>query len=172
MTRNLENKSLIGVFVITLFFLLSMPILLPSWRLLFFAPFLVVIYYQKSYTVSLWVSFLCGLFVDLLSSDRHLGMHAIDYSIATWLLYPQRRHFFAENLSTLPLMTLLFSLVSTGVLMGLIAIFEEPLSLSWQWGLTDFLYLPVADGCYAFLLFILPSVLLGRAPRRGQDYFM
>jgi hypothetical protein len=49
---------------------------------------------------------------------------------------------------------------------------EASLTLSWQWALTDLLAMPAFDSIYAFLVFILPPLLIGKRPKRGSDYFL
>lgn len=171
MPINLDRKSLSFALISTLAFVLAAPVLLPHWRLMFFAPFLIILYYQRSYLTCLWGALLCGLVIDLLSSDMRIGLHSVDYCLTTWLLYGQRRHFFADSLSTLPIMTILFSITATVIQVVIVHIFEQPLVVSWQWVLTDLVYMPLFDACYAFAWFVLPSVCFGRRPRRGRDYF-
>jgi rod shape-determining protein MreD len=169
---NLERKSIGFVFIASLFFVLCFPALFPSWRLMFFAPFLIILFYQKPFLTCLWISLLCGLLLDLLSSHVRIGMYAIDYCLTTWILYQQRRNFFADSLSTLPLMTFFFSVLATILQLGLIYVFQQKVIVSWQWVFTDLIYMPVFDALFAFSFFVLPAALIGKRPRRGKDYFM
>jgi rod shape-determining protein MreD len=169
---NLEHKRISLVLVATLIPLLCFPALFPGWRLMFFAPFLVILYYQKSFITCLWISLACGLLLDLLSSHERIGLNAADYCLTTFILYKQRRHFFADSLSTLPLMTLFFSFISTLLQLCLIYVFQNKVNISWQWAFTDLVAFPVLDATYAFVIFILPFLFFGKRPRRGRDYFM
>lgn len=168
----LDRKNLLFTCIVTLFFSVAMPVLLPQWRLNYFAPFIIILYYKKTYQMCLWGSFLCGLVIDLLSADLRIGLHALDYCVTTAILYRHRTHFFADSLTTLPLMIFLFSVIATAVQLILINVFEHSAEVSWQWVLTDLLYLPLFDALYGFVLFILPAVVVGRSPRRGRDYFL
>lgn len=172
MQQNLEQKNLTLSLVFVLFLTLSIPTLFPHMRLLFFAPFLIIVYYKKSFLASLWTSLFCGLFLDLLSSHTHLGFHATSYCLSTALLYSQRRNFFADSLSTLPLMTYFFSSIATLFQMGLMHFFEQRIQFSWEWVMTDLVYMPGLDALYAFACFILPARCFGKRPRRGRDYFL
>jgi rod shape-determining protein MreD len=169
---NLEHKRIGLVFAVTLFSVLCLPALFPSWRLIFFAPFLVILYYQKSYLSCLWISLSCGLLLDLLSAHERIGLHAVDYCLTTFILYKQRRHFFADSLTTLPIMTYLFSAISTLLQLGLIYIFQYKVQLSWEWVFTDLIYMPAMDALYAFVCFIFPAAIFGKRQRRGKEYFM
>ena len=171
MELNLDHKNIPLLLIFTLFAVLAGPVLLPSWHIMFFAPFLVVLYYQKSYINCLWCSLLAGLLLDLLAAPMRLGLYAVCYCLATGLLYNQKRHFFADSLSTLPLMTFFFSVVATSIEFGWVFMFEMPISFSWRWFLTDLVYLPSLDAAYAFGVFILPAVLFGKPRRLGKDYF-
>lgn len=169
---NLDRKSLTFALIITLAFVLMAPVLLPQWRLMFFSPFLVILFYQKDTLTSLWAALCCGFFIDLLSADARFGLHAVSYCLAATLLHGQRKHFFADSLSTLPIMTFAFSVTATGVQLILIYLFEREALISWQWVVTDLLYMPALDALYAFTGFILPAVCFGKRTRRGGEYFL
>lgn len=164
---NLYKKRIVLAFLASL--LLTLFTTVP---LMFFAPFLVILYYKKPLVTCLWWSLLCGLIVDLLSIQDRLGIHAMNYCIITWFLYRQRRNFFADSASTLPIMTFFFSVFSTLVEVILIDIFGTRMHLTWEWAMTDLLILPLFDAGFAFCYFILPFILLGKRPRKGQDYFL
>lgn len=168
---NLRNKNLFLAFLITFLLTLFQPALFPFLRLMFFVPFLIILFYQKSYLTCLWISFGCGLILDLLSSKTHFGLFALNYTLTTWILYERRRNFFGDNLSTLPIMTFFFSVITTVIQYGLMYMFENNFHLSFKWIVSDLLVMPLADSTYAFILFILPSFILGKTPRRGSDYF-
>lgn len=169
---NLERKNLIVIFLFSLLAVLLFPIMLPSWRLMLFAPFIVIIFYRKSYLVCLWWSLFCGLFIDLLSDHQQFGINALNYCLTTSLLYGQRRNFFADSPSTLPIMTFFFSSLSTFIQFLLMYIFEKENVFSWNWVLTDAFLMPFLDASFAFCCFIIPSVIFGKRPRKGKDYFL
>lgn len=167
----LDGKRLDIAFAICLFFMVSMPSIMPHIRLSFFAPFLIIACYQKSLPTCLWLALFCGLTLDLLSSYIRLGLHAFDYCLTLLILYPQRRNFFSDSVTTLPIMTFLFGMIST-LLMALLLYSVEALNVfSWPWIFTDLIFMPLLDGLYSFCCFILPVLLLGRPRRRPKDYF-
>lgn len=157
---NVEHKNIYSALFITLIAVLMGPTLFPSLRILFFAPFLVIIVYQISFLKCLWVSFFCGLLIDILSSNSHLGLYAGNYVLTTALIYHQRRNFFSDSISTLPLMTLFFSVVSTLLETFALYIFEKPLVSSWKWIGIDFILLPVVDALYSLMIFVMPTLFL------------
>lgn len=169
---NLEQKNLTYVVLFSVLMFLCLPIFFPAWRFMVFAPMLVIVFYKQSYIFCLWWSLLCGLFLDLLSAHTQFGLYAVNYCLTTLLLYAQRSNFFADSLTTLPLMTFFFAALSSMIQWALMYIFENENVFSWQWAMTDILYMPALDSVYAFLCFILPALLFGKRPMRGRDYFI
>lgn len=129
---------------------------MPNLRLTFFAPFLILMIYRKSIVPSLWIAFLCGLFLDLLATGMRLGLFALNYTLTILLLFQFKRYFFADRLSTLPLMTYFFAMTSTTLQALLQAIFERGNLLSWHWIITDLIALPLCDALFCFCFFALP----------------
>lgn len=170
-TISLDRQSLPLNFVITLLALFSLPIFAPQWHLAVIAPFLIVSYYQKPFIFSLWASLFCGLLLDLLSSQLPIGFHALAFCVTTLILYPQRRHFFADNLTTLPIMTYLFSTLSTAIQAGLHTILERPISFSWTWVFSELISMPALDSLYSFLIFIFLPFLFEKRQRHANEYF-
>ena len=152
--------------------MLIIPATLPSARLFFLAPFLIIMYYQKPLLTCLWASLLCGLMIDLLSSYERLGICAANYTLTTFILYRFREHFFSDSLSTLPLMTVFFALISTFVQLNFIFVFDQPVAITYVWFWHDLVLMPLADAFYAFAVFILPFLLFSKPRRKGKDYFM
>lgn len=107
----------------------------------------------------MWIAFSCGLWLDLFSSETRLGFFAFTYTLTTLLLYRLRWNFFADHLSTLPIMSGLFSCTSTLIEVITLSLAEKELLLSWPWVFTDLLILPALDGIYGFAIFILPEIL-------------
>lgn len=170
LSMNLEKKNIALTFLITLLLLLIGPRLFPNLPLAYVIPFLVIILYKKNFMISLWISCFVGLALDLISSANLFGLYACSYTLTTALLYKQRYHFFADSLSTLPLMTFFYSVLSTLILNIIMFGFEQNI-LSVSLLITDFLFLPFLDATYAFIVYVLPGYLLGKPIRRGSDYF-
>lgn len=172
MEVTLSRKRLDLVLIFSFLATLIIPVYFPYGRLLFFAPALIITYYKKNLIQSLWISLLCGLLMDLLSDNERFGLHTLAYCSTTLLLYKQRQHFFADSLSTLPLMTFFFASLSTLILATLLYTFENRAVYSVKWFFIDLLLLPSLDAIYAFSLFILPPLFMGKRPKKGKDYFM
>lgn len=154
---NLRDKNLLLSFLaMFIFSLIGMTF--SSIHLNFFAPFLIICYYQKSYPKALQYSILSGCIIDLFSSPLRFGIHALNYSLTTACIYHQKRNLFADNLTTLPLMTFLFSFVSTIIQVILLFIFATPIALSFTFIFSDLLFMPAMDALFSFCWFILPNL--------------
>ncbi len=169
---NLRTKNLKLIFLITSLFTLFLPNLFPFFRLLYFVPFLVIAIYQKPLTSCLWIAVICGMLMDLLSDGTRLGFYAMNYALTTFVLYPQRKNFFSDSISTLPLMSFFFAVISTTIEIAYRYSTGKLPPLNIHWAFADLLVMPVADGVYAFIVFILPFVIFGKQQRKGTDYFM
>ncbi len=168
---SLKNKSLICAFIAMLFFTLFSYLFSPLHRLMFFAPFLILVYYQKPYAKALQYSFFAGLIIDIFSSPARFGLHALNYTLTTALIYHQRRNLFNDNLMTMPIMTYLFSSLSTVIELILLYIFLKPVAFSFSFILSDLIFMPFFDACFSFCWFVIPSLLFKRNRLRnyGQE---
>lgn len=158
-------------FCIASFFALFGSALFPEVKLLFFTPFLALLYNRFPFHISLWMAALCGLFIDLLSSEFRLGFHTLSYSLTTFVLYHQKRHFFEDKPLAFSLFTLLISGSLTTLELLLISIFGQPLPLSKKLLITDALLLPIADSCYAFVCFSCPMMFYLHIKKVGLRAF-
>ena len=162
MTYNLCHKKTLFILLASLFLTLYTP-----YKLLFFAPYLVTLFYQRPQNSCLLSALLLGLLIDLLSSYSRFGITALNYFLCTLPLYPAKRHFFSDKLSTLPLMTFLFSLLSL-----LIHFITHPFMPTLSWIASDLFIMPLFDALAAFLLYIAPPLLIGKRVKRGREYFL
>ncbi|WP_166158657.1 MULTISPECIES: hypothetical protein [unclassified Neochlamydia] len=81
------------------------------------------------------------------------------------MIYPQKRHFFADHLSTLPIMTFLFSFTITFFQVIFLYILGTPLSIGMRWIVSDLFVMPLGDALFAFLYFILLPLSLQKKSR-------
>lgn len=169
---NLQTQSLKLTFFFALIPTICFPTLFPTLHLIYLAPYLVTLYYQRPYINCLWGSFLCGLLLDLLSQHHKLGLFAANFCLTTVILFPFRRNFFADTLTTLPIMTYFFSLIASLLQAVMMIGFGQTLQISFSWILTDVVLYPFLDATYAFGFFTLPFWILGKPQRKGKDYFL
>jgi rod shape-determining protein MreD len=169
---NLYKKNIKLLFLAALSLSLFMPVFFPAFRIHYFIPFIIVLFYRKPFIACLWGALACGVILDLLSPHGRIGLYAINYTVASAILYQQKRNFFADSLTTLPIMTFFFSVLSTLIQIILINVFEKTMSVSLSWFFKDLLFLPFVDTLFAFCVYILPFALFGKPVRKGKDYFM
>ncbi len=142
-------------FLIALFFTLFGTVFFPKIHIIPFAPFLAILFNRCTFPKSLWIACACGLVIDLLCSQAHFGLFALNYCLLTIALYKQRRNFFEDKTISLCLFTALISSFSTLIQLFLSASFDQGLPLSWQFIATSILLMPCVDALYAFLGFSL-----------------
>lgn len=138
--------------------------------ILAFAPFLAIVYNRQAFIPSLWTAALTGLIVDLLSASLPFGIHALNYTLTTALLY-RYRHYFVDKPIGLALFTGVFSLLSTTFRCLLLLLFGSDLPLNPLGLATDFLLMPLLDGLYALLCFSF-SILLYQFLRKQWFRFL
>ncbi len=148
-------------FCIGFFLLLISPSFFPSFRPLFFAPYLILSIYRFPLFPVLLRGILCGTLFDLASSHPFFGLTPLIYCITLLVLYTQKFNFFEDKLSTVPLMCGIFSLLFTCLEAGAFALFGGKITLSWRWALTDLLGMVFFDLLYALFFFALPFLLTG-----------
>jgi rod shape-determining protein MreD len=148
-----------SAFWISLFSTLFGPLFFPKFHLLYFAPYLVICIYRHSRFALLWRACGSGIILDLLTSTPFFGLTPLNYCLVCFLLYSQRHNFFEDKLSTLFIMTSLFSFFSTLVAVVLSFFAGKGYGLTCEWVVTDLVGMSFADGIYALLVFSLPFQL-------------
>lgn len=142
------------------------PLLFASSPLLYFAPFMILAFYRTPFNHALWWAFACGCVVDLFSSQTPLGTYALNYCCTTFLLYKTKDHFFEDRLSTLPVMTLLFSTLSNSLQGILLYAFGKAFHLSLEWVQEELILTPLKTALFAIFAFTLPVIAVQRLRRR------
>ncbi len=149
-------------FLIAFLAMLFSPLYFPHLHLLFFAPYLVTCFYKQSRYSVLWKSLGCGLIIDLFSSTPLFGATTLNYCVTSLLLYRQRRNFFEDQTLTLPLMTFLFSSISSIITALLYLVFASKYTFSLRWIVTDLFEMPILDALYALVFFAIPFQLTAK----------
>lgn len=146
-----ENVSIGLALCAALLPTLLVPALYPQVHLFFFCPFLILLIYRRPLAYTLYASLGLGLLLDLLSAHQRLGLHALALCATTGLLFRYRSRLFPDKATTLPIMTYLYSALSTALLFLLLRAFDQPLVPTWEWVATDLLLWPVFDAIYAVI---------------------
>lgn len=165
-----RKHSLIPFFLFTTLLFIFSNILPNKIHLTLFAPFIIMCYYRQTYIACLWISMLCGLIQDLLSSHEYFGIHTLNYSLTTWIIYNKKCHFFEDSISTTPFLTIAFSTTSTCLQLILFYIFGHAFPFSLKWLLSDGILMPLLDSLYALICFTLPSIWLKQKRKKPQAF--
>ena len=72
---------------------------------------LVISFYSQPYLRSIWIALGTGLFLDLLGNHEPFGLYALLTTVTTLLLHRFKMRFFEESLTTLPLLSALYSAI-------------------------------------------------------------
>lgn len=154
------------LFTYTACLAMILPLFFPSWHILYFAPFLILCFYDYSLVGCLWWSLICGFIIDLFSAETRLGIYAFNYCATTFFLYRYQFHFFEDRLSTLPAMSFCFTCLSTILQIVILSITGKNISLSWDWLISDLLLIPLQVSIYSILAFTLPFMAIRFLKRR------
>jgi len=138
---------------------ITAPAILGGLSLNCFAPFLCLSYTKKNFVYSLWLSLFCGLIIDLLSTEYKFGLMSLAYSIAAAIMYRYCRFFSNTKSFSLCLYVIIFSSLLSIINIFLLSSFIKHFNLSLVGIITDVIVMPILDGVYTLLLFILPTVL-------------
>ncbi len=170
-SQNLGRKSLLCALVICGLCVSLLPALGLAWKLHYFLPALIICLYQRSLAYCLWLAIVCGLYMDLLGGNGRLGTYPLAYSITVLLLSQFRSYFFADRISTLPLLTAIGSVCATFVIACVLYLTDKISIFSTKAVIFDLGVMGCADALFATMLFVLPSLLLGKRQRKASDYF-
>lgn len=159
-------------FALALFFVFYGAILLPDTRLVPFAPFFAIVFERNSYVKSLWVATLCGLVMDIFSSQMYFGLYAICYGITAAICFHQKRHFFEDKPIALSLYSALISSLSSLSLIVLTLLFDKQFPVTLEVLISEGLITPILDALYAFVWFTVPmKVYLYLGSGKWKKYF-
>jgi hypothetical protein len=103
---------------------------------------------RTSLLTSLWLALAGGLLIDLLSSALPFGFQALCACLTVLLLHRYKRHFFSDQILSLPLYTVLISAICTLLHLFLGA----SVRASWL----DLIAMPFVDAFYALVWFTAP----------------
>lgn len=144
----------------SLFLTLVLSAFFPTHGLHCFIPAMIFSFYKHSLQTCLWWAFAIGFTLDLLSSETKLGFYGLNYCLATLILHRYKYQFFEDHLSTLPMMTFIFSFVLTLLSALLYSTVVASLPFSLRWFLHDLIWMPLSDALYAIIAFTIPQLCL------------
>lgn len=133
-----------------------------------FAPFLSICFYRCKLIAVLWWALACGLIVDLFSADTPIGTTAANYCVVSIVFYRYQFHFFEDRISTLSVLSFIFSFFSNFIKILTNYFLGKPfLLLSWGWLFDEFFIYPWQAALYALLAFTLPLLFIFSLKKRG-----
>ena len=156
-----SKRGLVFAFFLSLALSILFPFYVPKLSINFLIVPLVMLMYRASYSLTLTLAFLCGLYLDCLWLSVRLGFIAVSFLLAMRLLYPCRLYFFSDTVSTLVFMTYLFSSL-TSFIQSILALFFEQASplTNARWFLSDVCIMPLLDALYGWTAFaLLPAAV-------------
>lgn len=154
-----KKPPLIFFLGLAIFFAFFGALFFPATRVTPFSPFFAILYQRTQTLKALWIASLCGLSLDLASSQTHFGAFAFTCCTTTLLLYRKKRHFFEEKPLSLSLFTILISITFSILYLLFLALFESIPPFSLAGLVIDVLGISLFDGIYAFFWFYLPMVV-------------
>lgn len=146
-------------------------IYLPSFALLAFAPWLAILILRASLPQTLWLSAIAGALLDLISEDP-IGVHALNYTLVSLILYSHRRHLSWENPFHISLLTGFVSFLSTLLGLGLLFLFDRRAPFDGKWVWIDLIGMPIADAIYALVWFVAPLILFEKLHRLWMVFWL
>ena len=132
------------------------PIYLPNLHIATFAGLLTIIYTNRSYPLSLWISLFIGFYFDLMASKLPLGFYSLSYCLAVTIVYSYRRFFLLEKWWIFPLYSAIFSFASTLVQIILLAIFNAKIPIRFSMIISDLGIMPLVDALFTLCFFTFP----------------
>lgn len=163
----MRNVPLLFPFFLALFAAIFSPALLLGVRLIAFAPFLAMSYYRLNFSKALWTAFFCGLALDCFNSQFRFGMTAVNYTLVTFFLFSQKRHFFEDKPFPILFFTAIISAFSTLIQLFSLYCLDNHFSFTTKAAILDFLAMPLVDGLYGFIWLFCPMKCYDQIKRLG-----
>jgi rod shape-determining protein MreD len=157
------------VFFLGLLALIINTVFFPSIRLFFFAPTLAIVFLNCSRYRSFWWAIVCGMFMDLFTTEIRFGLFSLGYCLTAAVAWPQKSHFFEENPYSISLYTAVISSLFSGIFFILLFIFGKASFFSWKSTLIDLFAMPFVDAIYAFCWFTCPLFLYNHLFKNQVD---
>lgn len=119
---------------------------------------------QKDAFKLLFLSSVCGLIVDLLSSHP-IGLHPIAYSLSAVCLLRFRNRFLIQNPLHFGLCSALTSWISSIFEFFFLFLFDQGVGMSWFFIVIDWISMSIVNFCYAIIWFFAPLYLFAKGKR-------
>lgn len=160
---------LILIFLYAFGLTMILPVLIPTLHLTFFAPFLIFAFYRHSQATCLWLALMCGLIIDLFCAQTRFGIYALNYTLTSYLLYHLKNYFFEDSLTTIPIMTILFTYLSSLLQLSLLYLMNSEAVWSWEWVKVEWIEMPINNALYAIIFFAIISLLFPKRIKKTPN---
>lgn len=167
----MKQKVLWIGFVLSLIATLLAPGLIPNINFMTFAPFFVLVILYCRLSTILWISFLCGLILDLFSSTK-MGLYILNYCFTSFLLYRQKRNFIEEKLINFLMFTGIYSFTATLLQLMIRYIFDKNAVFFHYKYFIDMITMPFLDAVYAYIWFYIPLYLWNLLEKKFKLWMM
>jgi len=145
-------------FFLSFFALYLQSVAVPRLTILAFAPFLALNILRSTFYKALLLSASVGALLDLLSDDP-MGLHALNYTLISALLFRFRKLCSHDNPLHLSLFSGVISIVSTCLQLILLFLFDRRVPFNGTWAIADLIGMPAIDALYAFIWIAAPLTL-------------
>ncbi|ANH79079.1 hypothetical protein [Candidatus Chlamydia sanziniae] len=146
------------IFFLCFFSYLLLPQYFPNFHPLYFAPYLGLAFYQLPKQRVLTHALLIGFFCDL-SSSYLFGIHTTLYVTTSALTYRTQRILLKDNIFSLPIINVIFSLLFVLLSYPVLTFFNPQL----QWSLSLFAlnvkYITISTLAYSTAIYLLPCII-------------
>jgi rod shape-determining protein MreD len=142
-------------FLLALLVFLGQKTIYPSLSLSAFTPLMALAILTFKREKALWIGFLIGLIIDLFTANK-MGLWALNLSLTTLVIFRFKIHFYRDKPQHIVIFTALFSMTSTVLHFFITFFFDKTFPLSGKWIFTDCIIMPIIDGIYALIWFLIP----------------
>jgi rod shape-determining protein MreD len=125
--------------------------LFPFFAIRPFLPLLLLILYTFPQLRSMQIAAFYGLSLDLVCFETPFGTYCVIFTIVMGLLYGQKRTFFEDHPTTIPILSFEFSILLSVVEFGMFTLVGKGFSLSWSWAILDLGVYGLLDALFAFV---------------------
>ena len=104
---------------------------------------------RTSLSTLIWVAFFSGLAIDLFASHTLIGTATLITLTASLIVKRLNRYFFFDSILSFGVSAFFFSLIYTALTFIALKFYNQPLTLTFQVGVSEFIVSPFLDALFA-----------------------
>lgn len=147
----ITSRQLIILFLLAYCLTLLFPALFPFIALRPLIPIFLLTLYSCPQLRSMQLAAIYGLMIDLSIPETPFGSFCLIYTLTMGIIYGQKRTFFEDHPTTIPILSLEISILLSLMEFALMAIIGKPLAISWGWVLLDLLVYSGLDALFSMV---------------------